>query len=186
VRASSPSASGSASSERDEAICVAGIVAAGLQHPWAVARAAGSEARTGGVEHKFFVIRVRFAALPPTHGGAGKHSRRTPPGNVAGRSPIEGALPMSTTSRGIQLASAAAALAFSAMTIAAPSPSGSSGKAIAAGDKVHCYGINSCKGQADCKTANNACKGQGSCKGQGFKGVAAAECLKDGGTIADI
>jgi uncharacterized membrane protein len=87
---------------------------------------------------------------------------------------------------GFQLASAAAALAFSAATLAAPAPAGSSGKAIAAGDKVHCYGVNSCKGQADCKTANNACKGQGSCKGQGFKGMAAAECLKAGGTIADI
>jgi hypothetical protein len=93
---------------------------------------------------------------------------------------------MSTTSKGFQLASAAAALAFSAMAIAATPPAGSSGKAIGASDKVHCYGVNSCKGQADCKTANHACKGQGSCKGQGFKGVAAAECLKDGGTIGDI
>ena len=93
---------------------------------------------------------------------------------------------MSSTSKGFQLASAAAALAFSAMAIAATAPAGSSGKAIGAGDKVHCYGVNSCKGQADCKTANNSRKGQGSCKGQGFKGVAAVECLKDGGTIGDI
>lgn len=93
---------------------------------------------------------------------------------------------MSTSSKGFHLACAAAALAFSAAAIAATPPAGSSGKAIAAGDKVHCYGVNSCKGQADCKTANNACKGNGSCKGQGFKGVAAAQCLKDGGTIGDL
>jgi len=93
---------------------------------------------------------------------------------------------MSTSSTGFQLASAAAALAFSAIAVAATAPAGSSGKAIAASDKVHCYGINSCKGQADCKTTNHACKGQGSCKGQGFKGVAAEECLKSGGTIGDL
>ena len=93
---------------------------------------------------------------------------------------------MSTSSKGFQLATAAAALAFSALAIAANAPAGSSGKAIAASDKVHCYGVNSCKGQADCKTSEHACKGQGSCKGMGFKGVAAAECLKDGGTIGDL
>jgi hypothetical protein len=91
-----------------------------------------------------------------------------------------------SASKGFQLASAAAALAFSAAAIAATAPAGSTGKAVAASDKVHCYGINSCKGQADCKTTTHACKGQGSCKGQGFKGMAAAECLKDGGTIGDL
>lgn len=93
---------------------------------------------------------------------------------------------MSASSQGLQLASFAAALAFSAAAFAAAAPAGSSGKAVAASDKVHCYGINSCKGQADCKTANHACKGQGSCKGQGFKGVSAAECLKEGGVIGDL
>jgi hypothetical protein len=38
---------------------------------------------------------------------------------------------------------------------------------------VHCYGIN-------------GCKGQGSCKGLGFKGISAAECLNEGGTIGDL
>jgi hypothetical protein len=93
---------------------------------------------------------------------------------------------MSMPSKGFQLASAAAALAFSAAALAAAPPAGSSGKALAAGDKVHCYGVNSCKGQADCKTTEHACKGQGSCKGMGFKGIAAAECLKGGGTIGDL
>jgi hypothetical protein len=42
--------------------------------------------------------------------------------------------------------------------------------------KVHCTGVNSCKGQSACKSANNACKGQNSCKGQGFLEMTAKQC----------
>ena len=50
--------------------------------------------------------------------------------------------------------------------------------------KVHCYGINSCKGQTACATANNACKGMNACKGQGWVPVAIAdECKAKGGTV---
>jgi hypothetical protein len=42
--------------------------------------------------------------------------------------------------------------------------------------KVHCDGVNACKGQSSCKSANNACKGQNSCKGQGFKEMTRKEC----------
>jgi hypothetical protein len=47
-----------------------------------------------------------------------------------------------------------------------------------AGDeaKVHCAGVNACKGQSACKSANNACKGQNSCKGKGFLEMTAKEC----------
>jgi hypothetical protein len=93
---------------------------------------------------------------------------------------------MSTTSQGARLAAAAAGLALSAASFAAANPPGSSGVAVAAGDKVHCYGVNSCKGMNDCKTASHDCKGNGSCKGQGFKGVTAKACLDQGGTIADV
>jgi hypothetical protein len=51
---------------------------------------------------------------------------------------------------------------------------------------VHCYGINSCNGTADCKTSTHECKGQNTCKGQGFKAKTAEQCLKSGGTIGDI
>lgn len=51
--------------------------------------------------------------------------------------------------------------------------------------QVHCYGINGCKGQNDCKTASNACKGQGSCKGQGFKATSVTECKAAGGTVGE-
>jgi hypothetical protein len=42
--------------------------------------------------------------------------------------------------------------------------------------KIHCNGVNSCKGQASCKSAKNSCKGQNACKGQGFKEMTQKEC----------
>lgn len=90
------------------------------------------------------------------------------------------------TSNKATFASAALAVAMSSGAIAAQSPAGSTGAAVAAGDKVHCYGVNSCKGSADCKTAQHSCKGMNSCKGHGFKGMSAKACLDKGGVIADL
>jgi hypothetical protein len=42
--------------------------------------------------------------------------------------------------------------------------------------KIHCTGVNACKGQSACKSASNACKGQNSCKGQGFLEMTQQEC----------
>ena len=42
--------------------------------------------------------------------------------------------------------------------------------------KVHCDGVNSCKGQSACQTANSACKGQNSCKGTGWLFLSKADC----------
>jgi len=42
--------------------------------------------------------------------------------------------------------------------------------------KIHCNGVNACKGQSACKSANNACKGQNSCKGKGFMEMTKADC----------
>jgi hypothetical protein len=50
------------------------------------------------------------------------------------------------------------------------------GTAVAADATVHCTGVNSCKGQSACKSANNACKGQNSCKGQGFLEMSKKDC----------
>ena len=36
--------------------------------------------------------------------------------------------------------------------------------------KVHCEGVNACKGKGGCKGADNACKGQNGCKGKGWSG----------------
>jgi hypothetical protein len=75
---------------------------------------------------------------------------------------------------GLLLASAAAALFASGTVLAAE-------QGAAEEAKVHCGGINACKGQTDCKTATNVCKGQNSCKGQGFKAVTEEECEAQGG-----
>lgn len=48
-------------------------------------------------------------------------------------------------------------------------------------DLVHCYGVNTCKGHNDCKTADNACAGHASCKGSGFVATPAKSCGDIGG-----
>ncbi len=94
---------------------------------------------------------------------------------------------MSISTKASSLASVAAAMALSMSAVnAAESPNGSSGPAIGASDKVHCYGVHACKGNSDCKTAEHSCKGQNACKGHGFKGIAAKACLDKGGVIADL
>lgn len=76
----------------------------------------------------------------------------------------------------LMLATAAASLFASGLTLAADMPTTSEAK-------VHCGGVNSCKGSSDCKTAHNACKGQNSCKGQGFLALTKAECDAKGGKV---
>ncbi len=49
--------------------------------------------------------------------------------------------------------------------------------------KVHCYGVNKCKGHNDCKTADNACKGKAACKGQGFISMSKHACEEIGGKV---
>lgn len=93
---------------------------------------------------------------------------------------------MSVQSKGAALASAAGLLALSLGVFAADAPKGSSGMAVAANDKVHCYAVHDCKGNSDCKTTENSCKGQNACKAHGFKGIAAKDCLAKGGTIGDL
>ena len=93
---------------------------------------------------------------------------------------------MNKIQKSATFASTVLAVAMSTSTIAAESPAGSSGSAIGAGDKVHCYGIHSGKGQSDCKTAEHSCKGQNNCGGHGFKAMKAKECLDKGGVISDV
>jgi len=81
-----------------------------------------------------------------------------------------------------QQKSSAAALAMAAglMLASATAP-----QAASAGEaKVHCYGINACKGQTACATANNNCMGMNACKGQGWLATATEEeCKAKGGTV---
>jgi hypothetical protein len=51
------------------------------------------------------------------------------------------------------------------------------GSAIAAEDgKIHCEGVNACKGKSDCKSAKNECKGQNACKGKGYSAMSEKDC----------
>lgn len=75
---------------------------------------------------------------------------------------------------GAALAAAAFAMAISGL---APVP------AQADDAKVHCVGVNSCKGQSECKTASSSCKGLNSCKGQGFLSLTKADCDSAGGKV---
>jgi len=77
---------------------------------------------------------------------------------------------------------AGAALALAAAGLFAAAPVAVAGSDTAT---VHCYGVNACKGQNDCKTAQNACKGHGSCKGQGFLNMTKDECDAKGGKVMD-
>lgn len=48
--------------------------------------------------------------------------------------------------------------------------------------KVHCAGLNACKGKSECATSKNSCKGQNACKGQGWTSTATEKaCIDKGG-----
>ncbi|MCW5626331.1 MAG: hypothetical protein KIT73_16575 [Burkholderiales bacterium] len=49
--------------------------------------------------------------------------------------------------------------------------------------KVHCMGVNACKGKSDCKTAASDCKGHNACKGQGFVAMTEKQCTAKGGKV---
>jgi uncharacterized membrane protein len=53
-----------------------------------------------------------------------------------------------------------------------------------AGEKVHCYGVNKCKGMGDCGGQGNSCKGTNACSRQGFIEIDKDTCLRlDGGSL---
>jgi uncharacterized membrane protein len=75
---------------------------------------------------------------------------------------------------------AAALIALSGASLTSPAFAGDTQS-----EAVHCYGVNSCKGQSDCKSGNHDCKGQNSCKGQGFKAETAKACAAAGGSLTE-
>jgi hypothetical protein len=77
---------------------------------------------------------------------------------------------------GVMIATAAAAL-FAAGVVGSTTASADTAK-------VHCVGINACKGQGSCKQASHSCKGQNACKGQGWSEAdTKGSCLVQGGTV---
>ena len=84
------------------------------------------------------------------------------------------------STRGILLASAAAA-------IFASSPLLAQDVHPAAEGKVKCGGVNSCKGTAECNTKAdpNACKGKNACAGKGWISLTKEECKAKGGKVTE-
>jgi hypothetical protein len=78
------------------------------------------------------------------------------------------------TTRGAAIASAVAGLFLTA------APALAADKAPA---KVHCSGVNSCKGKGSCHSADNGCSGQNSCKGKGWIELSEKDCKAKGGTV---
>jgi len=74
---------------------------------------------------------------------------------------------MSKKSLGGAAVATAAALLFSTLSVST---------AHADEAKTKCMGVNACKGQSACKSAQHACKGMNSCKGQGFLEMSKADC----------
>jgi uncharacterized membrane protein len=89
---------------------------------------------------------------------------------------------MTTVRSGLSLAATAAIFAMSAV---APGATAFAQGADAAEAKVHCYGVNTCKGTSDCKTAKSECKGMNDCKGHGFKELTAKQCKVAGGSLTE-
>lgn len=87
---------------------------------------------------------------------------------------------MNSSKTSLSFAAAAAVLAFANLA-ATPAVA----KDTKSGELVHCYGVNSCKGSSDCKTAKHECKGHNSCKGTGFKELTAEACKAQGGSLTE-
>ena len=81
--------------------------------------------------------------------------------------------------KGVLMASAAAALILSGAVVARA-------EGDKAADKVHCAGVNACKGQGACAGGGHDCAGKNGCKGQGWvESDSAADCAKKGGKVVD-
>jgi hypothetical protein len=52
-------------------------------------------------------------------------------------------------------------------------------------EKVHCFGVNSCKGKSECAVeGKTGCSGKNACKGQGWISLASAKkCVAKKGTV---
>jgi uncharacterized membrane protein len=85
---------------------------------------------------------------------------------------------MNATKSAVGFAAAAALIALSGATVSSPVFAKGAAAKVAP-----CYGVNSCKGQSDCKSGNHECKGMNDCKGQGFKDLSAKACKAQHGSL---
>jgi len=67
----------------------------------------------------------------------------------------------------------------------APTKAKKSHGKMAKAEKVHCFGINSCKGKSECAVeGKSGCAGKNSCKGEGWITLASAKkCVAKKGSV---
>ena len=83
--------------------------------------------------------------------------------------------------RGVQKGSLLVASAVAGLLAFAAAPGGASADEA---EKVHCYGVNKCKGTGSCGGKGHSCAGENSCKGQGYLDIDKETCLKiEGGRL---
>ena len=80
---------------------------------------------------------------------------------------------MGNTVSGTAIAIAAATLFVSQAVVPTTS--------AAAEAKVHCAGLNACKGKSECATEKSSCQGQNACKGQGWVSAESEKACTDKG-----
>jgi hypothetical protein len=85
---------------------------------------------------------------------------------------------MKTSVKGAVIAAAVAGIFTARLALADEAGKG------AAEAKVHCQGINACKGHGECGGASHDCAGKNECKGKGWVSASEADCKAKGGTIA--
>jgi uncharacterized membrane protein len=79
---------------------------------------------------------------------------------------------MASRSNTLLLASAVAGLMTLSALVTPPAMAGEEG------GKVHCYGVNKCKGTGECGGKGHSCAGENACKGQGWLSIDKDTCLK--------
>jgi uncharacterized membrane protein len=71
-----------------------------------------------------------------------------------------------------------------ASALALPALGSAQEKPAESGEKVHCYGVNKCKGTGDCGGPGHSCANQNACKRQGYIDMDKETCLRiDGGRL---
>ena len=91
---------------------------------------------------------------------------------------------MNRSTKGALIALSVAAL-FSARTATAESGDKDSTQDAKKSAKVHCTGVNECKGKGECASASNSCAGSNSCKGKGVVMMSAEDCKAKGGKVTN-
>ena len=87
---------------------------------------------------------------------------------------------MKTSTKGALVAAAVAGLFAAKVVIAAEAEQAGGAKEA---KKVHCEGVNACKGQGACGGAGHDCAGKNTCKGKGWVQMSDADCKAKGGTV---